>query len=179
MDNKVTGTMTLTTWSSVALMEHEVKGQMSDGMWENSRPHDHWRFWCRLDVTHGGADAVTAKNLWDCTKASYNIAGLKQYIGDRMLKLARMGKAAQRHLTYEERLAAEYMPETVEGFWAHLTVPAATPQYSFVKKYISALSPELVEAYYTTEFGPKDLNGDIKRIKAAIKTVKEKMDLWR
>ena len=45
-----TGIIYLPTASAAALFEHELVGQFSDGMWENARPYDHWKFWCNLKV---------------------------------------------------------------------------------------------------------------------------------
>lgn len=33
------------------LLDHELTGQISDGHWENSRPQEHYRSWCRAEVT--------------------------------------------------------------------------------------------------------------------------------
>jgi len=32
--------------NQVALFENEIKGQISDGMWENASPANHWKVWC-------------------------------------------------------------------------------------------------------------------------------------
>lgn len=33
-------------WEAAALFENGIKGQLSDGKWENARPSNHWEFWC-------------------------------------------------------------------------------------------------------------------------------------
>lgn len=37
----------------VELFTCELQGQLSDGRWENSSPHDHWEPWCHAEVTYG------------------------------------------------------------------------------------------------------------------------------
>ena len=33
------------TKEAEALWDYEILGQLSDGLWENSRPYGHWKFW--------------------------------------------------------------------------------------------------------------------------------------
>lgn len=40
---KNTGKMVLPSASAAAIWEAEITGQLSDGMWENSTPHEHWK----------------------------------------------------------------------------------------------------------------------------------------
>jgi hypothetical protein len=84
-----TGTMKLPTASAVALFEKELKGQMSDGMWENSRPFDHWKFWSNMDVEHvpGCVPTVETTVSWQCKKNAYSFAALIPIIGERMLSI--------------------------------------------------------------------------------------------
>ena len=37
------------TAALLALWEHEIAGQLSDGAWENTAPHNHWRFWSDIE----------------------------------------------------------------------------------------------------------------------------------
>jgi hypothetical protein len=70
-----------------ALFENELKGQLSDGMWENTNPHDHWQPWCRCQVvvrpTAVGRDFYAKKD-------NYNFSSklLVECVGDRMLEIA-------------------------------------------------------------------------------------------
>lgn len=72
-----------------ALFTCELQGQISDGMWENARPDNHWRVWCNCEVK------VNEKNVgrnFYAQKDSYNFTSseLLDIIGDRMLRIANM-----------------------------------------------------------------------------------------
>jgi len=45
-----------------AIFDNEIKGQLSDGAWENAQPYNHWQFWCMLDT------AVSATGEFDFVK---------------------------------------------------------------------------------------------------------------
>jgi len=36
--------------AQAVIYEGEIKGQLSDGHWENTRPFNHWEAPCRLEV---------------------------------------------------------------------------------------------------------------------------------
>lgn len=42
--NSIPSTLYFTSPSSAAIYLYEVEGQISDGIWENSRPYDHWQW---------------------------------------------------------------------------------------------------------------------------------------
>ena len=68
------------------LLECELKGQMSDGHWENANPHNHWKVPCSatvvVDTTKQGIDFYSRKY-------NFNNSMLIEIIGDRMLMFAR------------------------------------------------------------------------------------------
>ena len=65
------------------LWEVELRAQISDGFWENSRPHDHYRSWCRAEVVIGD----TPGRNFDAYKCNYNFTNpeLLKAVGERML----------------------------------------------------------------------------------------------
>jgi hypothetical protein len=74
------------------LME-ELDGQISDGMWENARPMDHWIVWCDAEVvvdpTNVGRDFYAMKDNYNLTSKD-----LLDVVGDRMIAdvIAKTGK---------------------------------------------------------------------------------------
>lgn len=95
-----------------ALFEEELQGQLSDGYWENTKPHDHWEPWCRCTVLvdenvgrnfdwykgkrydrRTGRDYPVSRPL----KSNYNFANsmLLEAVGDRMLEIARKATGSQ------------------------------------------------------------------------------------
>jgi hypothetical protein len=91
----MSGTIYLPTLSAVALWKEEITGQLSDGMWENARPHEHWRFWSDLEAVHSPDRCeVVTDRPWACTKASYKLTALVPIVGDRMLAVGQKAQGA-------------------------------------------------------------------------------------
>ena len=94
------------------LFLHEIQGQISDGQWENSRPNDHWQFWCSFDASSIIVDSSKmgrndnaiindfkqkyASKYCQCLKDKYNLLDkeLLECIGDRMLFMGKLLTAA-------------------------------------------------------------------------------------
>jgi hypothetical protein len=66
------------------LFDEELSGQISDGMWENSAPRDHWRPWSRAEVV---VDPINVGRDFYAQKDNYGInrRDLLDIVGDRML----------------------------------------------------------------------------------------------
>jgi len=67
----------------------EMQGQLSDGMWENMEPDNHWRPWCSLkwDDVHIDPDNLgVGGNLQNAPKRDYsfNSRELLEIVGDRV-----------------------------------------------------------------------------------------------
>jgi hypothetical protein len=170
MTNDKTGTMYLTTSSAIALFKGEIKGQLSDGMWENTRPDDHWHFWQDLNVVLGHENIVVANpQAWRnrCRKNNYALTKLIPIIGDRMVKIGQMGQ----HTTDDQAIrAGEYMPETFVE-WQTCKV-ADRWRYDFIADYMKSVNEELARAFYAFKdtYGVKELKADLGRIKEAMKS---------
>lgn len=77
------------TLSQAILFDGEVKGQLSDGAWENASPSNHWEPWCSaltcVSQDNPGRD-------FDVRRSRYDLSGeLIPVVGDRMLVLVRLG----------------------------------------------------------------------------------------
>lgn len=164
-DNK-TGTITFRSATQAAIWNTCIRGQLSDGHWENARPLDHWRFWCNLEVCVGGDAKVVATNQYACQKTNYNLNALKEYVLDQLLATGRMAKAGSTE--YSTR-AAWYMPASLQEWEA--AKESGKWKYDFVAKYMEHVSHDLALAFYTTEYTERDLNKDLKAIKEVMKTV--------
>ena len=74
-----------------ALFNVELSGQISDGMWENTRPHRHFEPWCRAEVNvnpdNVGVNFYAPKN-------NYNFSSkeLLSIVGDRMIWAANLAE---------------------------------------------------------------------------------------
>lgn len=70
----------------------ELDGQISDGMWENARPNDHYLPWCRARVVVSPANP--GRNFY-ARKDNYDFASreLLDVVGLRMLATVRIARA--------------------------------------------------------------------------------------
>jgi len=175
-----TGTIILHNHSAQALWDHELIGQLSDGMWENTRPHDHWQFWRGLQSTvqYGIARVVPKQPFYGrFPKTNYNFArlwGKDVGLGHRMVNLGRMGHAtyiSQYEMTYDLARASKYMPA---GGWEEFMLHKddAVARY-VVGPLRSKVTDELACAYYNCRYTDKDMKLDVNRIKEAMQTVYE------
>lgn len=160
-------TIALPTSSARAVWTEEIVGQLSDGMWENTSPHDHWKFWNGLKVAEG-EPCVTSNTC--PRKNNYGLTRLIPIIGDRMVAIGRMGKVdgvdeAMLH-------AAEYMPDTLEE-WEKAKASGEW-EYDFVKDYMAYVPQWIAAKFYETAYTEKDLRADLKLIKKAMKSI----DTW-
>jgi len=193
-DRDSIGTISLPTRSAVAVWRAEILGQMSDGMWENTAPHDHWKFWHRLrTVVNAGAPPSVkldeGKYAPYNQKTSYGISGLYPIIGDRMLAIGRMGRVLSTVVDidvvgspdYETRYgkdspfdaclhAAEYLQGL--GLEAFLGRSWDT-ESNYQARYLRAVDDETARRFFSTNYTMKDLKADVALIKAAIKTVRQ------
>lgn len=166
MMNKKIGTMYLPTQSAIALWECEFTGQLSDGMWENSRPYDHYKFWFQLDVKLGPEPMVNVPQYTYCRKNQYAFGKLFPIIGDRMLKIGRMGQVT---LDDKALRASQYMPATLIE-WREKKAGGKW-EYDFIATYMDAVTDEIAVSFYLARYTKKDFLDDVEAIKAAMLTV--------
>jgi hypothetical protein len=87
------GTLTFRTDIQAALFEHEIKGQLSDGNWENAKPNNHWKPWCDCKVLVDRVGRVG--RTFNVRKDNYALTSreLLSVIGGRMIGYARLALA--------------------------------------------------------------------------------------
>jgi hypothetical protein len=86
------GEIRFSTKSQATLYNCELTGQFSDGAWENSGPRDHWRFWGDLEGVHKTPTGIYIYpgKYGRKVKDGYNLTSLIQYVGARMVTIARL-----------------------------------------------------------------------------------------
>lgn len=80
--------------NQVVLYECELKGQMSDGQWENSRPSNHWEIMYDAKAVVAEDLSGTGKNFRPRRKYNYADPGLVNIVGDRMIWYVKCAQAA-------------------------------------------------------------------------------------
>ena len=172
-NKKFAGILYLPTYSAIAIWNWEITGQLSDGAWENSKPDNHWRFWADLFTKLGRPEVQSNKNPM---KIGYNLSGLIQYVGDRMVDYGRFGKAVEENI---EKLGSE-VRSTVEEFPEEGPFNLREFKENMIKNkswrkdsyYWKGLTQKMVDAYYDVSYTEKDLRKDLSEIKKAMKSIR-------
>lgn len=81
-------TIRVATVEQKVLLTEELMGQISDGMWENSGPQDHWEVWSGATVV---VDPKHVGRNFNARKDNYqlNSSALLDIVGDRMVESVR------------------------------------------------------------------------------------------
>lgn len=164
--------------AQLILLECELKGQISDGKWENARPYEHWRPPCRAEVTVAEPGEKVGINF---TSKPYNFVDkeLLEIVGDRMIN------AVKFHTAYPNISTNNHWDFSFNGPTAQkLTIDVigwlkSTDDYyqKKAKKVMEALkvstTGELVMAMQKVDqvqYTMKDLKKDLKELKVIFKT---------
>lgn len=175
--NKPHHTMVLPSPTAVALWVAEISGQISDGLWENSRPLNHWKYWCMMNVVPGPTLNViraTGYTGTHCTKTSYALTRLHQLkfedgtyvLRDRMLAYGRIVRAGVDPTDRNSLNAAEYMPATFDE-WKQCK-SSNEWEHDYIAKYMDRIDDEIAEKFYKVSYTMKDMNADLAIIKKAM-----------
>lgn len=82
------GVLILRTAVQKSLFDIEIRGQLSDGHWENAGPGGHWEFWTRCKTIVG----MTPGYIGNPKRTNYRLTSKKllEIIGSRMVVIARL-----------------------------------------------------------------------------------------
>lgn len=139
-----------------ALFTAELSGQISDGMWENTRPHDHWKSWCSADVqvnpTNVGVNFYSPKN-------NYNFSSkmLLDIVGQRMIWAANLAEAG-------------FDPKTVCEFYDTGDYILTQP-HEYYKNLVIKLK-EKFGSFENLVFARENGTYDMKKLKAELNDMK-------
>ncbi len=128
-----------------ALFKHELRGQISDGYWENSTPHNHWELPCRANVEVDADNPRVDIVGYNYFRRNYNFANkeLVDIVGERMKNIVMLAKAGYTGSVIEafDEVCVDRLFESTDEYW--------------VKK-----SAQFVEAFGTPEKYESVLNTD-------------------
>lgn len=154
-----------------ALIDHELKGQISDGAWENSKPWEHWKAWSGAEVVADGKLGVEG-DLWAIKKRNYNFSSkeLLDIIGKRMVGIGNMalkdipGEDMDYLSSYSDEDPAELEKsmQDKESYFATKVAPRILKHYK-----------DMQDFHDKVQKGPYNmsiLKNDLKDIKMAFKT---------
>ena len=145
----------------------ELDGQISYGMWENAKPHDHWHVWCDAKVLVG---PNVGRNFY-AQKDSYRFddKGLLDVVGLRMLGIVRIAralgmKAAKLHkhdVDTDGKLSAYHHNDTFGGHSTYWTDKRNRIEETGADKLKAALADE--------SYTMNDLKRDLRDLRKIIK----------
>jgi hypothetical protein len=166
--NKTSNTLFLQSEDQRVLFITELRGQLSDGHWENTMPMHHWRPWCDAEVVVT-ADGPVGRTF-NAGRTAYNLTSkaLLDVVALRMLRYVRLARVYG--VGRAEQLVDTCWAVLGTGEW--LGVPKHEGNYwddkrAFLGDYDLA-SVRLIgdsEAVYTK----KDLLRDLRAIQAAMR----------
>jgi hypothetical protein len=169
-----------------AIWEHEISGQLSDGAWENSTPHEHWKFWGHLEtgVNEDGQFRFIKGTVHDYPKkkSGYNLSTLidedfvdlsprmRAYYIDAELELG-LGRDAEYFLNRDgEALTPDQIRADLRAFQNDYWLEKLK-RFEDVGLDIAASAMQKGFDTYTK----KDLAKDLREIKSAMKKVIQEM----
>lgn len=156
------------------LMECELKGQISDGRWENSRPYNHWQAICNAKITHAfdatNDHALVGKNFHPSRKYNFTDKDLLDCVANRMIGFVKFYTAFPNvsyvhHWDFEFERSAHEITENVirymKGGAAYTTEKAKRIMYTVGATTIDELTEAMQkvdQVEYTMKMLRKDLN---------------------
>jgi hypothetical protein len=149
--------------NQVALFENEIKGQISDGMWENASPANHWKVWCN---TTAKVESNLFGRRFRISKCNYNLQTLVDLLGKRMRLYVALS-----HITSNIELL-EYLYDFVGEFRG---IPPYQGEYwDKIRSQLAGYNPENINRLVISElaqYSTKSLRVDLKQLSDAMKTV--------
>ena len=166
--NKEVIMKTLTFNSSIhkLLFVNELCGQISDGMWENTRPFNHWEDWSDCEVVVG--DNVGRD--FHAVKDNYNLNSklLLECVGDRMIGMVKI------HLSLP--FASDYACKYIGKYGVDEIIEYAKENDYWSKVLNKCLESASIEQFREAEkydlYDMKDLKKDLAEMKKVMKIKK-------
>lgn len=173
-------TLFLDNDTQAALFKFEIVGQLSDGNWENLRPHDHWKVWCRCNTAIASNDISAGRNFY-VARDNYGLTSPKllYVIGGRMIGYARLVQkfgfiaADELQSCVDIGEYGEYQPRFKDPLAFASNDDYWKEKAAQLKKYDMDKVKECIEH---GNYNKRNLICDLKRIKAAMQNHVETPD---
>lgn len=159
----------LKNMSQLFLYEYQLTGQISDGLWENSKPREHWRFWANVEVKIGNQlELISPKENWNLPlKNNYNFKSLIKYVGDELIATGKIGKSK-----YAEKILASKIDKfslvniIMDGSYNYKKIDSEG-----VKNVLSVLSETEIDEIQNIKYTKSELNKDLEDISTAMRNI--------
>jgi len=193
---KSSGTITFTSLTQFINWEFEITGQLSDGRWENSRPFDHWKFWCSLTANFDESleEGICIKNDYHyISRKNYNLASkeLLDVVGSRMVAKCifamvldsfdfdwnSVNENGNREVLYNYMNAIDYFNDCKSlDDWKIWISEMVAKHGDYWNRY-NILTESMINRYLALKeanaYTMKDLRKDLNAMKLVMKNVKE------
>lgn len=164
----MSNTIAFENFLQLVLWKTEIKGQLSDGQWENATPMDHWKPWCRataiVDENNVGRNFFPRREKYNLTAPDFLDA-----VGDRMCY--RLGLASSQ-------------PSALKKLWemqGHRE-PACDADWDDTADYMKKYQAQWIEAGLTRAVVPvasSFLKRVLNSMKVVMKTYRSEPSLTR
>lgn len=147
------------------LFDCEISGQLSDGHWENSKPHDHWMPWCDAKVEIAADKRAVGRTFWPRRdKYALTSPDLLSVVQGRMIGVVRLALA----LGYE---VAEKMRFRVECDGTMEYPTTAGKYWDDERREIDAIGLEKLQAALAAPtYSVADLKSDLRDLMKIMRT---------
>ncbi len=164
---------TVATADQKALFDHEIKGQLSDGQWENSRPLNHYKVWCDAEVVVGeipGRNFYAAKDNYNLTNAEF-LACIDNRMISNVKLIRTFGEQYFNLLKYLFDINGNFtnIPDWIQN--------STNEYYATVRNNLSTLISqlggitEIKNRFDAQNYTRKNLIADLKELKTAMRTM--------
>jgi len=152
--------------SQAIIFEAELKGQISDGFWENSRPYNHYVTPCDTEVF---VDKESPGSHFDGPVKNYNFSSseLLEYIAHRMIEYGKIGKIFEN----DEDLSVNAIAFLAENWREVSEIYETGDGFDIYKEYITEYNltlkkvKKLIDNIEKVSYNRKDLKKDLNRMK--------------
>ena len=154
----------------------EMQGQLSDGNWENTRPHDHWKIWCNLDWNDIKVDPYDVGRNFYPIKDNYNFANkqLLDIVGERIITKINLVLQLGEPILAMLKENHWGIPDSIEEYKRWLSYTSDDDSYwkdKVAKLQAAGITLELYkEALLNGTYTAKDLKKDCQGLKLACRS---------
>ncbi len=166
-NNAASPIITFKTRDQAVIFAYEMLGQISDGVWENSSPHNHYKSFDGVEVKTG--EDVGTQQLHLRRHYNFNNKELKDIVGNRMKDQVKTARVLGNKLNAKDLdLVSSYLMESWEAVKRNQNDKYWKEKLDDLYRVLSVNSIDALEKIRedinTVDYSDKDLSRDLKEI---------------
>lgn len=172
-------TINFRTFSQVILFECEIKGQLSDGHWENARPNGHWITPCSATARVAPSPETIGASFYAERKYNFAARELLEVVDERMIGFVKVYTAFP-DLPFSEHWTFDFEDDnavdTVKRTREWLAKPATEYYHKRATKLLKLLNTDIdglltkMEQINNVQYTHADLRKDLKEMSKTVQT---------